>query len=486
MRRLLMRFEVVVLCLCVKGLALPGFAEFRIWPYVQNPAPRAITLTWFSAERTPGQVSYWRQGDPSMEAERLASVPEHAPALAYPDWEAESFFAGAAPAAPYRHRIRLTGLEPDTRYVYTVEHGGDRFDATFRTAPGGRRAVRFIVFADSETEPESTGDHVSWADPTGKEPDRTYLLDQTEGYAANLQLIAASAPDFFVVAGDLVESGGEQRDWDEFWRHLTGPVGTPNLASRVPLLAAPGNHDYYEGPQLGRYGQPGSEHAINRFKTYLEPPGTPPGGYPPDIPHDCFYRLDYGPVTLLVLDVANGFPHRSEHDTNFYLLGEMNSNGGSAPDFNPGSRQYAWLETQLREAQSRSLFTFVVFHHVPYSVGPHGWPAGDADGQDTQSGRPVRALTPLFMRYGVDAVICGHDEIWERSVVTGEETRTSGERASHHIHFYDVGTGGDGLRGPEDSLDNPYQEFLAHHDAPEQWEDGVLIDGGSTSTSRWP
>jgi hypothetical protein len=82
------------------------------------------------------------------------------------------------------------------------------------------------------------------------------------------------------------------------------------------------------------------------------------------------------------------------------------------------------------------------------------------------------------MRYGVDAVFAGHDEIWERSEVMGVEIKPDSSERPHRIHFYDVGTGGDGLRGPEHGLNNPNQEFLAHRDAPEIWQNGVLVDGG--------
>jgi hypothetical protein len=83
------------------------------------------------------------------------------------------------------------------------------------------------------------------------------------------------------------------------------------------------------------------------------------------------------------------------------------------------------------------------------------------------------------MQYGVDAVFSGHDEIWERSEVAGLEILPGGGEASHVIHFYDVGTGGDGLRAPESGLVNPYQEFLAFRDAPEHWEEGILLGGGT-------
>ncbi len=446
--------------------------DFRITPYLQNPAPDAMTILWFSEQNISGSLSF---SDGSGSEITLTSTPVYAEALAYPNWEVVTFFSGKAPEAPYCHRIRLTGLKPNTVYNYMVEQGAANFSASFKTAPRVNRSIRFIVYADCETEPESTGKSVKWPKPDGSAPNRIYLLDQTTGYANNLEAIRSRQPDFIVIPGDLVQHGGEQRGWDEFWLHNTNPDGTQSLAGQVPILAAPGNHDYYEGSSLGQYNQPGSERAVSRFLTYFK---FPANGATDAEQEGRYYRLDYGPVTIIALDVANESPHKSERDTNFYLLGENDSDGGFAPSFSPGSHQYEWLETQLEEAQKASIFTFVMFHHVPYSVGPHGWPAGNGDGLDTQSGVPVRILTPLFLRYGVDAVFCGHDEIWERSEITGTEILPNGSDRAHIIHFYDVGTGGDGLRGPQEGLDNPYQKFLAHTDAPETWENGVLVDGG--------
>lgn len=448
---------------------------FRVLPYVQNPAPDAITVIWFSEAGDPGIVS-WRQIDGSSPARQARSTPDLAASLAFQPWEEDTYFSGQAPTPPYRHRVRLTDLRPATRYAYTVQQGDLAFSDTLTTAPGtARQPLRFIFFADSETEPESTDKPTDWADPTGADPDRLYLIDQTRGFANNLEVIWSRQPDLLSISGDVVESGGEQRDWDEFWLHVTG-VGGRNLGGRIPIIAAPGNHEYYEGPQLGRYDQPGSERAIGRFLTYFD---VPDNGSP--VPADAgrYYRLDYGPATIIGLDVSNGLPHQSDHDTNYYLQGQGEADGGDSPGFGPGTRQYAWLEEQLRDAQQRSAFTFVIFHHVPFSVGPHGWPPGPSgDTQDPQSGVPVRALVPLFHRYGVDAVMAGHDEIWERSEVVGEELSPDGRVSSHVLQIYDVGVAGDGLRGPQPGLENPHQKFLVHSDVPEVWRDGVLVDGG--------
>ncbi len=446
--------------------------KFRIFPYLQNPDIDAITILWFSEENSPGLFSWWEQGTATKI--HLNSTPVPAEALEYSLWEDTTFFEGQAPSAPFRHRVRIENLNPYSTYEYTVVQGTETFSSTFRTAPEGNAPVRFIVYGDSETEPESTGKFTVWVDPVNDSV-RAYLTDQTTGYKNNLEVIRSREPDLVFVAGDLVETGGEQRDWDEFWRHNTNRISELSLAGKIPVMAALGNHEYYEGSRLDGYNQPGSERAVKKFLTYFESPSN----NSPVAEHEGrYYSLKYGPATFIVLDVCNNGPNTSGDDTNFYLLGESDQNGGKAPDFGEGSEQYFWLEARLREAQLQSMFTFLIFHHSPYSSGPHGYPAGEAENTDKQSGYPVRLLTPLFMQYGVDGVISAHDEMWERSTITGTETRPDRSERSHTIHFYDVGQGGDGLREPEKGLDNPDQQFLVHNDVPELWENGILKAGG--------
>ena len=49
----------------------------------------------------------------------------------------------------------------------------------------------------------------------------------------------------------------------------------------------------------------------------------------------------------------------------------------------------------------------------------------------------MRVLLPLLFRYGVDAVFSGHDEMLERSFVSGWETLAEGSTRPHGIHLYD-------------------------------------------------
>ena len=469
---------VVGSCACQR----PPDDDFRVYPYVQSPATEAMTVMWLARGDQPGRLGVLRPGQAAPVW--MTSQPRRADTLAYDRRDRSACRQGTGCGVPYLHRIRVRGLRPDTQYEYTVEQGQSRFRSAFRTAPGRdqRRPIRLILYADCETEPESTGARVIWDDPRGRQPDRRYPIDQTRGYAANLNVIRSRRPDLIAIAGDLVEAGGKQQDWDEFWRHLAGPDGRTSIAGRIPVMPAPGNHEYFAGPDLGGYREPHSSRAIARYLTYFEAPDSPRSDLVPVSPDSegRYYRLDYGPLTLIALDVANDSPQRSARDSNFFLAGEGDEGGGRAPMFGPGSRQYVWLRGQLEDAQARGQFTVVMFHHTPYSVGPHGWPPPPArtGHTDPQSGVPVRRLTPLLMEYGVDAVVTGHDEMWERSQVTGRERLRDGRLRAHVIHFYDVGIGGDGLRAPQPGLQNPYQAFLAHRDAPEVWRDGVLQSGG--------
>jgi hypothetical protein len=464
-------FHVLIVALLSSGTIIAQ-KEFRVFPYLQNPSSDAITILWFSENNSSGTLTFWQKG--SEREESIISNAASADALAYSDWESATYFGGNAPGAPYRHRIRINNLKPSTLYEYEVIQGLESFKSSFKTAPMGNSSVCFIVYGDPETEPESTNSYTDWVDPVSNST-RPYLLDQTTGYQNNLNVIKSQEPDLIFIAGDLVETGGEQRDWDEFWLHNASQDSASNIAGKIPLITALGNHEYYEGPYLDQYNQPGSERAVKKFLTYFE---SPSNNSPDSDQEGRYYSLKYGSATFIVLDVCNNGQNKSGEDINFYLLGENDPGGGNAPDFSTDSRQYKWLETNLAEAQLGSIFTFIICHHTPYSTGPHGYPPGEAEGMDNQSGNPVRLLTPLFMKYGVDAVFSGHDEIWERSEITGTEIKPDRNEETHTIQFYDVGTGGDGLREPEKDLVNPYQKFLVHKDVQEVWENNVLIDGG--------
>src|SRR5690606_26885652 len=80
--------------------------------------------------------------------------------------------------------------------------------------------------------------------------------------------------------------------------------------------------------------------------------------------------------------------------------------------------QRAWLEETLRT--STATWKVVGRHHPPYSSGYHG------------SSTAARTFVPLFVRYGVQLVLSGHEHDYQRSeplggvtyLVTGAASRT--------------------------------------------------------------
>jgi hypothetical protein len=447
-------------------------SRFRVRPYLQNPAADGMTIRWLSESSASGTLT--------CDGRTSESKPVLCHDLAYRDAEPADM---QHPAPPYLHSIRVTGLEPSTSYPYAVTQDGETAKAVLTTSPrpgevGRGGGVRMFFYADSETEPESRSSRAAWPPtaslPGGPRPRwvKDYPADQTTGYRMNLALIATRAaeslragnPVITSVVGDLVAAGGEQRDWDEFWRHNAGSFGT--LASRVPLVAALGNHDIFGGPpaddplvDLGGYEGPATLLASRRFLTYFEHPAN--GAQ--DERHDGrYHRVDFGPVTLLTLDTTNGGSDDGPDDTNHEL---DRKDAPHIPDYAPGSEQHAWLKRELTAAQARGAIVFVQFHHAPFSSGAHGRPPGFGGRQTEHPGQPMRLLAPLFREHGVRAVFSGHDEMYEHSAVDG-------------IHYYDVGIGGDELAARDPSVFNDRQIFVSDDHAPERWNGDVLQSGG--------
>src|SRR5690606_1877967 len=125
--------------------------------------------------------------------------------------------------ASWKHTVVLRGLKPQTTYAYRVIQGTESYTNAFAAAPlqGQRERIRFVAFADSETDPEGRHTKRRWA--AGKQTAESsgrpegldnYLRTETAGFKANLRQIKAEKPDFIIVPGDIVQGGGYQRAWD--------------------------------------------------------------------------------------------------------------------------------------------------------------------------------------------------------------------------------------------------------------------------------
>ncbi|HTN09161.1 MAG TPA: metallophosphoesterase [Flavipsychrobacter sp.] len=150
------------------------------------------------------------------------------------------------------HHIELTGLQPETHYMYrafSVLPGGDTLASpvsTFQTAIKDSTAFAFTVFSDSQFDPADPG---AWGRVS------------TQAWKER--------PNFALHAGDLVDLGYRKDDWvNEFF----APAST--LMKRIPIYSIPGNH----------------EHDAALYYRYMY------------VPQPYYYSFRYGNAEIFMLD----------------------------------------------------------------------------------------------------------------------------------------------------------------------------------------
>ncbi|MBN7811938.1 metallophosphoesterase [Algoriphagus sp. H41] len=523
-------FRILVLTVCwslFSGLSAYSQSNFRIFPYLQATDQNLVQLRWFSGQAHASKVVVRDSKGVQVASADVAGV--EAKELYYTHAEKSQTITGLAGqswiGAELYFRYDFTFRVPFGEEIsYEVTLGEQKYHGKFKSAPDPKawESIRFVALSDSETEPRGRVTHrawypgqplvrfypvpTAWKQKFGSTTEQgielpNYVLTETEGYAANLEIINARKPDLMLMPGDLVQGGGYMPAWDEFWRHNAGEFDSG--LSGYPIVAALGNWESYGGVNNG-YGtnELGVFNPIvgrSRFHAFFDIPTTDPL----QKHRQSYYRTDYGPLTILTLDSSNGTPDAKTSDTpaeqklkgkaytgpgtdtqENYTQAQYDAAGGSdLSGFGPGTPQYAWLEVNLKQASEAGRLIFVQFHHIPFSSGEHGVPMNHelATGQ---GGTPMRVLHPLFEKYGVIAVLAGHDELFERSFVD-----LDGDGKG--VQYYDVGVAGDGMRGVKRDWDNnplatlDYNEFsqwTADQKSVEKWDTSganpVLVDGG--------
>ncbi|WP_277099799.1 metallophosphoesterase family protein [Corynebacterium riegelii] len=515
----------------------PGF---RVLPYLQKPAADEMTLNFFGELGTDATVVLKEAGKEVKSETIKGELQEH---LRYTVKERDQEIKGLEKGSwlksnnNYKYSVTFTELKPATTYEYTVTLDGVSKTNSFTTAPTADTwdNIRIVAFSDTETEPagrpkidgarewernrsfaegslDRPGEGSAWFEKFGSNtrlgvPEPRYPLTQDEAMKYNIGEISKQKPDLLLVAGDLGQGGGYQPGWDEYFGYVAGEHG--DLAGSTPMLTALGNWETF-GAANGSYQDAdgiawGAAKGRNAYMTYFDTFGS-------DTPEheDSYYRVDHGPVTVITLDSTKGLPDENakeekekaipgndkeffaekgdwgkDTNTSFTMEGMHAAGGTSQPDFSEGSEQWKWAEKQLADARAKGQYIIVQFHHTPYSSGVHGTATASAT-PDAQPGTPMRVYTPLFEKYGVAAVISGHDEMFERSFIDDDGDGIG-------FHNFDVGVAADGLRGDyrvknDDGTYSPidfntYREWMAQSDEPEMWiddENGVrqLKDGG--------
>jgi 3',5'-cyclic AMP phosphodiesterase CpdA len=266
------------------------------------------------------------------------------------------------------NHARITNLTPDTDYIYAAVHDGATPQlGTARTAPRGRAAFRFTSFGDQST-------------PTLKNLVGTSYTSDNRGSPAAGDMTAAverMAPLFHLVNGDLCYANlavDRIRTWSDWFE------SNSRSARYRPWMPAAGNHENELGNGPVGFGA---------YQTYF---GVPDSGADGEL-RGLWYRFTVGSVRVISL---NNDDICYQDGGNFYVRGYS------------GGAQKRWLEGELASARGdRGIDWVVVFmHQTAIST------ANRANGADLGIRQD---WLPLFDRYGVDLVLCGHEHHYERS-----------------------------------------------------------------------
>jgi hypothetical protein len=280
--------------------------------------------------------------------------------------------------AVYAYHAKLAQLQPDAAYLYGAVHDGAAPEfGTFRTAPRGRARFTFTSFGDQGTPTLGK----IYKPPEGITiPNPPYVNDNLGSPAAADTTLGVERvqPLFHLLNGDLRYANiadDRIRTWWDFWENNS------RSARNRPWMPAAGNHEN----ELGN-GPIGYQ----AYQTYFSLPDAPGQT---DVTRGLWYAFTVGAVR--VVSLAN--------DDIIYQDG-----GNSYVRGYSEGAQKAWLEKELAAAQSNRDIDWIVvcMHQVAIST------VDKFNGADLG----IREeWVPLFDKYGVDLVVCGHEHHYERS-----------------------------------------------------------------------
>ncbi|MBZ0268194.1 metallophosphoesterase, partial [bacterium] len=311
-----------------------GTAVLVRGPYLQNATPRTMVVRWRTETPTTSRVEVHRSSD-TRPGGRNAAM---------------SFESNAVTS---EHEVIIFGLQPETRYDYTIGAAGNmpaRGSSTYSFVtpplPGAARPMRFWVLGDAGT---GTDDAAAVRD-------------------AYLAYPGAEETGFWLMLGDNAYDSGTDEEYQEGVFDMY-----PTFLASFPLWLARGNHD---SPHTGDFN--------DYYELFTLPAAGQAGGVPSGT--EAYYSFDWANVHFVCLDSM---------DSDREVTGAM----------------HLWLEQDLAATAADWIIAF--WHHPPYTKGSHDSDdTGDSGGRMIDM---RENFLPLLESAGVDLVLGGHSHGYERS-----------------------------------------------------------------------
>ena len=295
-------------------------------PYLQSANSDSIVVRWRTDTATDSRVQY------GLSAGSLTTPATSA-------------------TATTEHIVKLTGLNPNTKYFYNVGSSSavQAGDASyfFKTSPlaGTALPTRIWVIGDAGTG--SAG--------------------QAAVYNAYRNYTGSTYTDFWMMLGDNAYNSGTDAEYQANMFNVY-----PEMMRQSPLWATIGNHD---GTSADSATQTGPYYDIHTFPKNAEAGGVASGT-------EAYYSFNYGNIHVIVLD---------SNETSRSTTGAMMN----------------WMKADL--ANVTATWLIAIWHHPPYTKGSHN------SDTETNLIEMRQNFLPVLENYGVDLVLTGHSHSYERS-----------------------------------------------------------------------
>lgn len=328
------------------------------------------------------------------------------------------------------HSCSITGLSGNTKYKYKVGSSTDNVMSAqldFTTFPevGSDQQVKLAVIGD---------------------------LGQTEYSKRTVSHCAQSKPDMILHAGDLSYANCDMKKWDSY-AEMVEP-----LASRVPWMVGPGNHEI----EWTR-GDSGSG-LFKSFEARYKMPAVK--------------AAEFGVITMQPYTACTPSTFMTEYDygNSFYsfemgLMHVTSLNCYAESDEN--SNQYKWLKEDLAGVDRTKTPWLVVMMHCPW------YNSNDAHHNEDQTVAMKKAMEPLLYQNNVNVAFMGHVHAYERTYPTYQNQ--TNDMGTTYINIGDAGN----HEGHATTYLEPTPEWSAYRNGTQYGHGTLTVFNGTTMEWEW-
>lgn len=339
MKNYFLKISVVFALLCAASITMSAqepVADVEFGPWVTNVDDGGFNVLWTSSFRTLSWVEV---------------APEDG--TDFDSCERPRFYqtVSGRRVIDTFHNVRVSGLEPGTRYRYRVMSKvvlND--DSAYHTDYGP--VLQMPVEGESAIRTFDTeADECTFVMLNDMHADDDKLIDLTAD-------LTGDNVDFMVFNGDMMSY---INDVDDMMAHVFAPI--PSKVSSIPTFYTRGNHE-----TRGRWGY--------LFQKYN-----------PTSSGDTYFMLRHGPVAVLVMDAGEDKP-------------DDNKEYSGAVDFDAfRAEELAWLKKAVKDPLFAKAPVKVAVMHIPPFNSEESW-YGEKKAHEL--------FVPVLNKAGLDIMFCAH------------------------------------------------------------------------------